>query len=80
MEDKTVCWLLFCQKSLKSQVFNEIQEYWEPLAVVLKLRKDFLGGRGSQISYVFLQGGEGSQVASYITFFNLIFNKYKFYH
>ena len=50
------------------------------LGVVLKLRKAFLGGRGSRISYVFLQGGGGSQVASYVIFFYPIFNEYKFYH
>ena len=49
------------------------------MGVVLKLRKAFLGGGGPEF-FTFSYRGEGGQVASYVIFFNLIFNKYKFYH
>ena len=37
----------------------EVHSVISGLGVVLKLRKAFLGGEGSLICYVFLQGGRG---------------------
>ena len=40
----------------------------------------FWGGGGPEFLTFSYKGVEESQVASYVIFFNLIFNKYKFYH
>ena len=47
--------------------------------VVLKLHKA-LGEEGESGILTFSYKGRENQVSSYVIFFNLIFNKYKFYH
>ena len=61
-------------------IFERRSHFHQCLGVVLKLRKAFWGGGGPKFLTFSYKGGGGGQVASYVIFFNLIFNKYKFYH